>query len=234
VKSAASVVKQANLEQEDTAEVVRKRHEQMLKLVSKSFYNELVNYGVNDAEVLSVAGNLLDNVMHNPGAGGKGAPAPTRLFGSDEIRDEWAAAKRLSVDEVSIVPLAKDLAGSIANWLRAPAIRENFHPPFPGSEKGLARYFQSAMREYFAILYREDPVGLVGAEHIDRRSGKVEMRKLVGDPRMHGKGIGKRATFLFLYYLFVIRKFEKVYVHSMDTNIRNVNLNAKFGFGRTW
>ena len=47
---------------------------------------------------------------------------------------------------------------------------------------------------------------------------------------MHGKGIGKRATFLFLYYAFMIRKFEKVYVHSMDTNIRNLNLNARFGF----
>ena len=47
---------------------------------------------------------------------------------------------------------------------------------------------------------------------------------------MHGKGIGKRATFLFLYHVFRIRQFEKVYVHSMDTNIRNLNLNGKFGF----
>ena len=56
------------------------------------------------------------------------------------------------------------------------------------------------------------------------------MRKLIGDPAMHGKGIGKRATFLFLYHVFLHRKFEKVYVHSMDTNIRNLNLNGKFGF----
>lgn len=47
---------------------------------------------------------------------------------------------------------------------------------------------------------------------------------------MHGKGIGKRATFLFLYHVFLIRKFAKVYIHSMDTNIRNLNLNGKFGF----
>ena len=47
---------------------------------------------------------------------------------------------------------------------------------------------------------------------------------------MHGKGIGKRATFLFLYYAFLIRKFNKVYVHSLDVNVRNLNLNSKFGF----
>ena len=56
------------------------------------------------------------------------------------------------------------------------------------------------------------------------------MRKFVGDPGMHGKGIGKRAPFLFLYRVFVIRRFEKASVHSMDTNIRNFNLNGKFGF----
>jgi RimJ/RimL family protein N-acetyltransferase len=56
------------------------------------------------------------------------------------------------------------------------------------------------------------------------------MRKLIGNPAMHGKGIGKRATFLFLYYVFVIRKFRKVCLHSFDINIRNLNLNGKFGF----
>ncbi len=56
------------------------------------------------------------------------------------------------------------------------------------------------------------------------------MRKLVGDAAMRGKGIGKRATFLFLYESFVIRKFRKVYLHSLDINIRNLNLNRKFGF----
>ena len=70
----------------------------------------------------------------------------------------------------------------------------------------------------------------MGADHIDAESGRVEMRKLVGETAMHGKGIGKRATFLFLYYVFVVRKFRKVYLHSLDINIRNLNLNGKFGF----
>ena len=35
--------------------------------------------------------------------------------------------------------------------------------------------------------------------------------------------------FLF-YYSFVILKFNKVYIRSGNTNIRNINLNNKFGF----
>jgi RimJ/RimL family protein N-acetyltransferase len=56
------------------------------------------------------------------------------------------------------------------------------------------------------------------------------MRKFIGDVGLHGKGIGKRATFLFLYYSFIILNFNKVYIYSGDTNISNLNLNSKFGF----
>jgi RimJ/RimL family protein N-acetyltransferase len=56
------------------------------------------------------------------------------------------------------------------------------------------------------------------------------MKKLVGEPGLQGKGIGKQATFGFLYYAFMIRNLNKVYIHSRDINMRNVNLNSRFGF----
>jgi hypothetical protein len=40
----------------------KKQREQMLKLVSNGFYNELINY-VGKNEVLRVASHLLDNVL---------------------------------------------------------------------------------------------------------------------------------------------------------------------------
>ena len=56
------------------------------------------------------------------------------------------------------------------------------------------------------------------------------MKKLVGESGLHGKGIGKRATFGFLYHAFMIRNMNKVYIHSRDINMRNINLNSRFGF----
>src|SRR5437762_14047435 len=41
----------------------KKQRDQMLKLVSKGFYNELINYGVRKEEVLRVASHLLDNLL---------------------------------------------------------------------------------------------------------------------------------------------------------------------------
>ena len=217
-------------EHEESSNGMRQHHKQMLRLVAKSFYNEMINYGVNKAEVLTVAGHLLDNMNPKNGSTNKEADYYNRLFTIKDVQDEWATAKRLSVQQVSIAPLDVGLVPQIASWLRTSSIRESFYPRFPEAEEELSRYFQASTREYFSIFYQQDLAGIVGAEDIDPESAKLEMRKLVGDPRMQGKGIGKRATFLFLYYVFVIRKFRKIFLHTMDINIRNLNLNAKFGF----
>ncbi|EEF59177.1 GNAT family N-acetyltransferase [Pedosphaera parvula] len=209
---------------------VRQHHEQMLRLVAKSFYNELINYGVNETEILSVAGHLLDNVIQKSAPSTKQADYYNSHFTLKNVQDEWLTASRLSVQEVSIAPMGLEAIPQILSWLQAPDIQQSFYPKFPESEKELIQYFQNPNREYFSILYKNELAGIMGAENIDGDALKLEMRKLVGDARMHGKGIGKRATFLFLYNVFEIRKFQKVYLHSLDINIRNINLNGKFGF----
>lgn len=205
-------------------------HEQMLKLVAKGFFNELINYGVNEAEVLTVAGHLLDHVLHKGGPTSKEPQYYNRQFSVKDVEDEWEEKGRLRLKQVSITPMDPRLVPRIAAWLEAPAMRESFYPMFPGSEAELGRYFEAPDRQYFSIFCDQDLAGIIGAENIDTESAKLEMRKLVGDPEMHGKGIGKLATFLFLYHVFMIRKFRKVYLHSLDINIRNLNLNGKFGF----
>jgi RimJ/RimL family protein N-acetyltransferase len=213
-----------------TQNPLRTHHEQMLKLVGKSFYNELINYGVDKSSILSVAGHLLDNVMQNAESRKKEGEYYNGLFTIKDVGDQWAAAKRLGLHKVTIMPLEAALVPKIAQWLRAPAVRDSFYPRFPESDAALKQALEADTREYFSIFHENDLAGFIGAENIDTESLHLEMRKLVGDAAMHGKGIGKRATFLFLYYVFVIRKFRKVYIHSFDINIRNLNINRKFGF----
>jgi RimJ/RimL family protein N-acetyltransferase len=215
---------------EEPSTALRQPHEQMLKLIARSFYKELTNYGVNKAEILTVAEHLLDNVQQASSPLNKEGEYYNQLFTIKDVKDDWAAARRLTAQEVSISPMTPSLVPKIATWLQEASIRESFYPVFPASARQLARYFQASSREYFSILYQQNLAGIIGAENLDTESSKLEMRKLVGDPTMHGKGIGTRATFLFLYYVFVIRKFKKVYIHSMDINIRNISLNSKFGF----
>ena len=221
---------QAMIAEADLSPLVRRPHRQMLKLVARSFYKELVNYGVNTGEVLTVAAHLLDNVLQSRDAISNGAESYNGLFTIDDIRDEWTPDRRLALHRVSITPMQAGHISKVAGWLQTPAIRDSFYPMFPQTVEALREYLSRENRSYFCIMYEDKQAGMIGAENLDHGAGKLEMRKFVGDPELHGKGIGKRATFLFLYYSFLILKFNKVWLHSMDMNIRNLNLNSKFGF----
>src|SRR5204862_7806415 len=115
-------------------------------------------------------------------------------------------------------------------WLQDQAGGEGVEPAFPENESKLQAECRQPARDYFSSEYDDKAGGIVGGENIDTTAGTLEMKKLVGEPGLQGKGIGKQATFGFLYYAFMIRNLNKVYIHSRDINMRNINLNSRFGF----
>jgi len=208
----------------------RQQRDQMLKLVAKGFYNELTNYGVQKDEILRVASHLLDNLMAQERKPGHDVRYYNEIFTLATVTDDWTACKQLAVQHVTLRPLQLAIIPKVAGWLKAPGVRESFVPAFPEREADLQKYFTHPQREYFGVYFEDRPVGIVGGENIDRAAGKVEMKKLVGEAGLQGKGIGKRATFGFLYYAFMILNVNKVYIHSRDINMSNLNLNSRFGF----
>jgi RimJ/RimL family protein N-acetyltransferase len=208
----------------------KKQRDQMLKLVAKSFYNELTNYGVSEQEIIHMASHLLDNLLAKESKPAEGVEYYNGIFTLASVRDEWTDGKQLAVQHVTLRPLQLPDVSRISTWLKVPAVRESFVPQFPEKQSELRNYFADPTREYFGIYYDDQLVGIVGGENIDLTAGKLEMKKLVGESGLQGKGIGKRATFGFLYYAFMIRNLNKVYIHSRDINMRNINLNSRFGF----
>jgi RimJ/RimL family protein N-acetyltransferase len=208
----------------------RQQRDQMLKLVTKGFYNELTNYGVQKDEILRVASHLLDNLMEQGQKPGKEVAYYNDMFTLASVKDEWTTHQRLAVQHVSLRPLELAVIPKVIEWLQAPGVRESFVPAFPETPAELQKYFTHPTREYFGVYFEDQPVGIVGGENLDPGSGKLEMKKLVGESNSQGKGIGKRATFGFLYYAFMILGLNKVYIHSRDINMSNLNLNSRFGF----
>ena len=219
-------------EQNDEKLAAQQQRDQMLKLVTKGFYNELINYGVQKGEILRVASHLLDNLMAQEKKPGAGIQYYNQIFTLATLKDEWKERQQLTVQHVTLRPLRPPLITRVIEWLKNPAIRESFVPAFPEKEIDLQKYFTHPTRQYFGIYYQDQPVGIVGGENIDPLAGKLEMKKLVGESGLQGKGIGKRATFGFLYYAFLVLNLNKVYIHSRDINIHNLNLNSRFGFER--
>ena len=215
----------------DEWQVVTHQRDQMLRLVTKGFFNELVNYGVKREEILRVATHLLDNVLHQDASAGHPQIVSGTSLAANSVQDHWRDERRLVTDQVTLRPLARPLVARLAEWLRVPEISESFFPPFPSDEKALEHHCcDSPMCDYLAIEVGGELVGIIGGENIDRNSRRLEMRKLVGDSAFRGRGIGKRATQAFLYYAFSILDMHKVYVHSLDINLRNLNINSSLGF----
>jgi RimJ/RimL family protein N-acetyltransferase len=215
--------------------VVDQRREQILKLVTRAFFKELRRYGIKEDEIVRVASHLLDNILSQTGGPRRRAhdeerPLTDVAFTVDAVTDDWEHKRTLTLDRVSLHPFAVSLVPRVEEWLRLPGVRESFVSPFPETQAGLRDYFARPNQEYFAIHHDGTAVGIIGGENIDRQAEKLEMKKLVGDPEMRGKGIGKRATFLFLHHAFSALGMHKVYVHSRDINVRNINLNSGFGF----
>ena len=208
------------------------QQEQMLKLVTQSFYRELVNYGVDTNDIIKVTNNLLDKIFDEDTNLDESKTYYNKVFKIKDISDEWQFHEKLKVNDISIIPLTEIHLDKISEWLNNPVIDVNFIQILPKKTQELKNYFFNREdRLYFGIYYQDEIfIGIIGADNIDSLSRKLEMKKFIGETDYRGKGYGKKATFLFLYHSFMIRNFNKVYIHSFDTNIRNINLNSKFGF----
>lgn len=210
----------------------REKQNQILRLVTKSFYKELSSYGVETADIVKVSVNLLDYVTNKDEEQAGTNSTYSNLFEIQNVHNQWATHKSISLGEITLQPLQRSQVRQVCDWLRKADIGQTFIRFFPQESVRLESYLLDRPdRAYFGIYMPDDTfVGIIGAENINEQFKKLEMKKFIGEQKYQGKGIGKTATFLFLYYTFNILQFNKVYIKSLDTNIKNINLNSKFGF----
>lgn len=76
----------------------------------------------------------------------------------------------------------------------------------------------------------EMPIGVLAFLDHDQVQRKAELRKLIGEPEFRGKGLAKEATKLWLQFGGAILGLKKIYLNTLDANIRNIKLNEELGF----
>jgi RimJ/RimL family protein N-acetyltransferase len=74
------------------------------------------------------------------------------------------------------------------------------------------------------------PIGSVAFLEYDRVQRKAELRKLIGEASQRGKGFAKEASALWIRYGLKKLGLRKVYLNTLETNLRNVRLNEDLGF----
>ena len=202
------------------------RH-RLLRLVTKSFCREMIDYGVGVRDLLKVSSHVLEYASGQTDHPQPGAEDAFRRFGLKDIHVD-GESYRMGATELR--PFSAEQLERVARWVAQDEIRNSMLVAFPAETEELRRHMASADRSYHLILRHGEPAGLIGAEEIDRHSRRVEMRKFIGEKEMRGRGLGTEATFLWLHHAFDVLEFNKVYIHTQYANARNIRVNRSLGF----
>ncbi len=197
-----------------------------IEAIARTLYREGRAYGFAHIDYVRLVNQLLDMSLRNCG------DAPSR----DMAPGRWTnkLCDRLPAQRDGIGVRAFDAENDrmlLQRWV----------------EEDRGRYFllsrhTGAIRELTQLIASEQTVlGLITVEtgaaigvlaylDWDRGQRKAELRKLIGDPRYRGRGYAKRATRLWIEYGLARLGLRKVYLNTLNTDLRNIRLNEELGF----
>lgn len=89
---------------------------------------------------------------------------------------------------------------------------------------------QNILGMIIAKQAEETPVGLLAYFNYDKIQQQAELRQLIGEATHPGKGLAKEATKLWIQFGVTNLGLKKIYLSTLNTNIRNIKLNEDLGF----
>jgi RimJ/RimL family protein N-acetyltransferase len=196
-----------------------------VKTVSKAIVNETSKWDFKRADYISLVNDLLDLSL---------------------IKSTKSASKDKSDEKSALVKLDFPLRGKkihirlfdkssdykiVQDWLKDYSGRWFLLSRSSSSDKSLLQIFEDK-RNIFGIISLPDvtPIGLMGFLNYDQNNYKAEMRKLIGEEIHREKGYAKEASKLWIEYGINNLGLKKIYLNTIENNIRNVTLNKELGF----
>ena len=196
-----------------------------VETISKTILNETAKWGFKPSDYMLLVNGLLDLSLTKP--------SHTE---SKEKTEEKSKRRKLDFPlrgkqiNVRIFDKNNDYH-LVQEWLKDKAGRWFLLSRSSSSSKTLQELLEDN-RNIFGIIALPDsiPIGLMGFLNYDQNNHKAEMRKLIGEEIHRGKGYAKEATMLWIQYGINNLGLKKIYLNTIENNIRNVTLNKELGF----
>ena len=197
-----------------------------LEILAKNFFKESIEYGFQQVDYIRFANVLFDLSMQNEnGAAKKKTDAKVYDITKNmkfPLKGErvWIRAPQPEKDKSLLKQWLSDEFGKYFLFSRTTAESIDLNQLIKGSSHVVG----------LIIFPDGTPIGAVAFLNHDKDQHKAELRKLIGDPNMRGMGLAKEATRLWIQYGLSTLKLRKIYVNTLNTNIRNIRLNEELGF----
>jgi len=204
---------------------IKMRDSITVEAISKTILNETSKWGFKPSDYISLVNGLLDLSLIKS----------TKNESKEKTEEKPKRGKLdfpLRGKQIQVRLFDKNSDYKIVQgWLKDEAGRWFLLSRSSSSGKTLQQLLEDE-RNIFGIISLADstPIGLMGFLNYDQNNHKVEMRKLIGEEIHRGKGYAKEATMLWIQYGINNLGFKKIYLNTIENNIRNVTLNKELGF----
>jgi RimJ/RimL family protein N-acetyltransferase len=200
-----------------------------LKTLARTFFKEATGYGFTQVDYVKFVNILLDMAMKSDpeaagrsGSGGFELPVGTTVAAGLPLRGEHLIVRRFDPEQ-DLTLLDRWLADGWGRYFllsSATAQRRDVHEVVRNESSVIGTI----------TLLDSTPIGVVAFLDHDPLQRKAELRKLIGDVGQRRKGFGKEASALWIRYGLDVLNLEKIYLSTLNTNIRNIKLNEELGF----
>ncbi len=203
--------------------------ENTIETLAKSFYKESSGYGFKQVDYLKFVNNLLDIAMKNQNNGQiVSEPVKTWLQANGTEPERFPlCGTRLFIRKAA--PL--DDKAVLEKWLSDRFGRFFLLSRVTAQFMSLDEMLYDE-KNHIGIITLLDgtSIGALAFLNYDGKQKKAELRKIIGETEFRGKGYAKEASKLWLHYGLTTLDLRKVYLNTLDTNIRNIRLNEELGF----
>jgi len=198
-----------------------------IEAIARSLFKEGQQYGFRQVDYLRLVNHLLD------------------LSGRDEARDRQPDTEMESPPHLTVPPrMPLDGKGIrirefdaatdrewLAHWLEDEHGKYFLLSSITAKTLDIEQILRSDQNILGVIMLPDaTPIGMVAFLDFDRWQLKAELRKLIGEPRYRGRGFARQATTLWIHYGLYGLGLKKIYLNTLQTNIRNIRLNEALGF----
>lgn len=199
-----------------------------IEAIARSLYKETIRYGFKQVDYLRFVNILLDMSMKNNNYVGD-VEEKTVVYNRNK-----KLALPLVGERIKIRDFVENTDRKLfEKWITDSEGRHFLISRITAKETNLDQCIQNKDNMLGVICLNDDeatPIGILAFLDHDKLQRKAELRKLIGEPDYRGKGFAKEATKLWIEFGLSGLGIKKIYLNTLDTNIRNIKINEELGF----